>query len=92
MQVAARVRRRMQQKDCQFFISNPDLDPDYVPDLIDRDPKWLDLACHPYILDVVEQMLGPHMIVWGSALFCKRADVGKATPWDQDGQYDLWPQ
>ena len=72
-----------------LFESRPDLDPDYIPHLIEIDRSWLGYAQHPAILDVVERILGPDIVVWGSALFCKRATGGKATPWHQDGQY--WP-
>jgi len=72
-----------------LFESRPDFDPDYIPHLIEIDWSWLGYAQHPAILDVVERILGPDIVVWGSALFCKRATGGKATPWHQDGQY--WP-
>lgn len=41
------------------------------------------------ILDMVEQLIGPDLILWGSQMFCKPAAVGKIVPWHQDGQY--WP-
>lgn len=41
------------------------------------------------ILDMVEQLIGPDIILWGSMLFCKPPKDGKAVPWHQDGQY--WP-
>ena len=49
------------------------------------------LACisHPDILDMVEQVMGPDLIVWGSQVFSKPAGDGLAIPWHQDGQY--WP-
>lgn len=49
----------------------------------------LDLACHPDILDAVEQVMGPDLILWGSQVFSKPAGDGMAIPWHQDGQY--WP-
>jgi hypothetical protein len=49
----------------------------------------LDLACHPDILDAVEQVMGPDLILWGSLVFSKPAGDGLAIPWHQDGQY--WP-
>ncbi|MBK5102764.1 MAG: phytanoyl-CoA dioxygenase family protein [Burkholderiales bacterium] len=64
-------------------------DSDYVPDIIEKDPGWLRYAVLPEILDVVRQLIGDDVIVWGSALFCKAARGGKATPWHQDGHY--WP-
>lgn len=50
---------------------------------------FLDLCCHPEILDMVEQLIGPDIVLWGSQLFCKPAGNGLAVPWHQDGQY--WP-
>jgi hypothetical protein len=49
------------------------------------------LACthHPAILDMVEQLIGPDLIMWGSQVFSKPAGDGLAIPWHQDGQY--WP-
>ena len=38
---------------------------------------------------MVEQLIGPDIILWGSQLFCKPAGHGMAVPWHQDGQY--WP-
>lgn len=50
---------------------------------------FLDLAMHPPILDMVEQVLGPDIILWGCHVFCKPAGDGLETPWHQDGHY--WP-
>lgn len=50
---------------------------------------FLDLARDPAILDMVEQVLGPDIILWGCHIFCKPAGDGLETPWHQDGHY--WP-
>ncbi len=50
---------------------------------------WLDYARNPAILNLVSQLIGPDIILWGSQVFCKPPVVGKAIPWHQDGQY--WP-
>lgn len=50
---------------------------------------WLEYASDPGILDLVSQLIGPNVILWGSQVFCKPAGIGKAIPWHQDGQY--WP-
>ncbi|MGE0313166.1 MAG: phytanoyl-CoA dioxygenase family protein [Lautropia sp.] len=50
---------------------------------------WLDFCRHPEVLDMVEQLIGPDIVLWGSHLFCKPAGEGLAVPWHQDGQY--WP-
>ena len=41
------------------------------------------------ILDLVEQVIGPDIILWGCHVFCKPAGDGQETPWHQDGHY--WP-
>ncbi len=51
--------------------------------------ELLDFARSPEILDMVEQILGPDLIMWGSQVFSKPAGDGQAIPWHQDGQY--WP-
>jgi len=51
--------------------------------------RFLELAMHPPIVDLVEQVLGPDIILWGCHVFCKPASEGFETPWHQDGHY--WP-
>jgi len=50
-------------------------------------PGWLDIATHPDILDMVEQVIGPDIILWGSGIFHKRALAGPATPWHRDAKH-----
>ena len=50
---------------------------------------FLALAMEPAILDLVEGVLGPDIILWGAHVFCKPAGDGYETPWHQDGHY--WP-
>jgi len=50
---------------------------------------WLEFCRFPEIVDMVEQLIGPDVVLWGSQLFCKPAGHGLAVPWHQDGQY--WP-
>jgi hypothetical protein len=50
---------------------------------------FLDLAHSPAILDLVEQVIGPDIILWGCQIFCKPGGDGMAVPWHQDGNY--WP-
>lgn len=45
---------------------------------------FADVATHPAILDMVEQLIGPDLILWGSVLFYKRAQQGPVTPWHRD--------
>jgi ectoine hydroxylase-related dioxygenase (phytanoyl-CoA dioxygenase family) len=50
---------------------------------------FLALARNEEILDAVEQLIGPDIILWGCHVFCKPAGDGHETPWHQDGHY--WP-
>src|ERR1700756_2425896 len=50
---------------------------------------FLDLARDPAILDLVEQVIGPDIILWGCQIFCKPGGDGLEVPWHQDGHY--WP-
>lgn len=50
---------------------------------------FLELAREPAILDMVGQLIGPDIVLWGCHVFCKPAGDGLETPWHQDGQY--WP-
>ena len=55
-----------------------------------RSPEyWKRIALHPRIVDMVEQVVGPDIILWGTTLFYKRAVSGPETGWHRDGQ--VWP-
>ena len=62
---------------------------DYCPMLLAHDLSFLNYARDPKILDMVEQVIGPNIILWNSSFFAKPAENGKTTPWQQDGEY--WP-
>jgi hypothetical protein len=53
------------------------------------DPVFADLVANSGILDMVEQLIGPDIILWTTHLFCKQAATGREVPWHQDGHY--WP-
>ena len=50
---------------------------------------WLDLCRHPRVLDAVQAVLGPNLILIFSSLFIKPPYDGKPVPWHQDITY--WP-
>ena len=50
---------------------------------------FLATARHPQILDMLEQLLGPDLILWITRVLCKPAAKGREVPWHQDGEY--WP-
>ncbi len=69
------------------FVPSPHV-PNYVPGL-HQYQEWLAFSQIPEVLDIIEQLIGPDFLMWGSALFGKPGTKGKATPWHQDGEY--WP-
>ena len=49
---------------------------------------WLaDLVRHPTILDAVEDVLGPNLLVWSSSFFIKEARDPAYVSWHQDATY-----
>lgn len=49
---------------------------------------WVaELASHPKVLDAVEDVLGPNLMVWGSSLFIKEPGGGTYVSWHQDSTY-----
>ena len=50
---------------------------------------FLQLAKNPDIVDLVSDVIGHDVILWGAHVFCKPAGDGFETPWHQDGHY--WP-
>lgn len=62
---------------------------DYCPSVLAYDLSFLNYARNDAILDMVEQVIGPDVMLWNSSLFAKPARVGRKTPWHQDGEY--WP-
>ncbi len=53
------------------------------------DTQFFDLTKDPAILDMVEQIIGPDIVLWGCQAFCKPAGDGMEVPMHQDGHY--WP-
>ena len=51
--------------------------------------KFLEICKLTSLLDIVDQLIGRDIIVWGSRIFSKAPQTGRATPWHQDGEY--WP-
>ena len=50
---------------------------------------FFELARDEAILDLVEQLIGPDIVMWGCQAFCKPPGNGMEVPWHQDGHY--WP-
>ncbi len=50
--------------------------------------RWAyDLATHPRILDIVEEIIGPNILVHTSSVFRKSPGDPASIPWHQDGHY-----
>ena len=89
---------RMRQALASLQRDNPQLSSDVIvcPHLMNSGTQnlkgsadWLEFACHSDILDMVEQLIGPDIILWCTTVFGKPAGTGKETPWHQDAKY--WP-
>ena len=50
-------------------------------------PWFNDLARHPRILDAVEDVIGPNILVWTSTFFIKEPHSPTFAAWHQDGAY-----
>lgn len=50
---------------------------------------WRNLCCHPRILDALEAVLGPAIILFFSSVFMKQAHDNQRVEWHQDNTY--WP-
>lgn len=83
--------------DC-VLTDNPDIMPDRMinPHLNGGRPYGVrgqaafdQIARDPRVLDMVEAVMGPDIILWLTHLFCKLPTTPRAVPWHQDGQY--WP-
>jgi hypothetical protein len=49
---------------------------------------WLaELVRHPAILDAVESVIGPDILLWGAGFFSKNPNDGKVVSWHQDSTY-----
>lgn len=50
--------------------------------------RWAyDLAVHPAVLDIVEEIIGPDILVHTSSIFCKYPQDSAFISWHQDGFY-----
>jgi ectoine hydroxylase-related dioxygenase (phytanoyl-CoA dioxygenase family) len=49
-----------------------------------------ELSVHPRVLDAVESVLGPDLLVESAMILCKYAHDPGFAPWHQDGEYTQW--
>lgn len=50
---------------------------------------FMEAARHLALLDMLEQLLGPDLVLWITRILCKPALNGREVPWHQDGEYWL---
>ena len=50
-------------------------------------PWFAKLATHPRILDVIEDLIGPNILIWTSTFFIKEPNSPTFAAWHQDGAY-----
>ncbi len=90
--LVARLRRGLDYAISTFNHYKPEdiANPHFIdfPDDKESNP-FLDAASDPEILDMVEQLIGPDIILWISRILCKPSEKGREVPWHQDGEY--WP-
>ncbi len=90
---------RLQEAAARLVAARPEIRPEFIPnphvpwnDAADTRAiaaEFLACATDPAILDLVESVLGPDIIFWAAALFCKPPREGREVAWHQDGVY--WP-
>lgn len=51
------------------------------------DPRLLDFLLSDDVLDIVEPLLGPDIVLWSSHFVVKEPRVGRATPWHEDSAF-----
>jgi ectoine hydroxylase-related dioxygenase (phytanoyl-CoA dioxygenase family) len=52
-----------------------------------EDRRLLDYLLAPEVLDLVECIIGPDILLWSSHFICKDPLVGRTTPWHEDSAY-----
>jgi ectoine hydroxylase-related dioxygenase (phytanoyl-CoA dioxygenase family) len=52
-----------------------------------RDPRLLEFLLADEVLDLVESIIGPDIILWSSHFICKDPYTGRRTPWHEDSAY-----
>lgn len=61
--------------------------PEYVIAVHVLDDYFMRLACHPRLLDILEGVMGPDIVLVSAHLLCKPPHDGHAVAWHQDGAF-----
>ena len=89
---------RLQKLTASVIAANPHLENKPIPQPncpsfrrhgVEADGALMEFAARPDLVDIVEQLIGPDIILWSSTIFHKPAATGKRTPWHRDGEF--WP-
>ncbi len=82
----------------RVIAANPDKRPEQLVSVhisgrnsegVTGDAEFMAVCRDPAVLDIVEQLIGPDIVLWGCQAFCKPPGDGMEVPWHQDGNY--WP-
>lgn len=82
----------------QVIADNPDKRPEQLVSVhisgknaegVTGHDVFMEIAQDPDIVDLVAQVIGPDVVLWGCQSFCKPPGDGMEVPWHQDGNY--WP-
>ncbi len=61
--------------------------PDYLGEPHTKDDRWMAICAHPRLLDAIESILGPNLILVYSSVFIKQPNSADFVPWHQDNTY-----
>ena len=61
--------------------------PEYIYAIHARDPYFFRLASHPRLLDILECVMGPDIVLLSTHLLSKPPQDGHSVAWHQDGAY-----
>jgi non-heme Fe2+,alpha-ketoglutarate-dependent halogenase len=85
----AQVQRNLRELDRLMGMLKPGQNAGDINCWEQFDPFVFSLASHPVVLDHVEDIIGPNIMVWSTHMFCKHPGDGKDVAWHQDAYY--WP-
>lgn len=75
------------QMDRMIAKLHPSMKPDEFYSAHQQERWLLELCNSSPLLDALEAVIGPDIVLWSTHLICKRPQTGRAIPWHQDGAY-----
>jgi hypothetical protein len=85
----AEVQRNLRELDRLIGMLKPGQLPDNINCWERFDPFTFSLAANALVLDHVEDIIGPNIMLWCTHMFCKHPGDGTDVAWHQDAYY--WP-